>query len=343
MPVDIPILAVKPTENGDPPTFWCLPAWFPLVTSWDAQFRKTFINTACKHSDECEVPPDQLRQMVEAELRKMKVWGDKALTLDAYTIARNIQSEFGDGSPAERAAVGLAAVNRARAAGASNVTAHFLHRTKGTYGKQIGSTRPASTAQDPSVANLLLAALIASGAIRDFTNGATHYFDRVTQDYMNQKNPDNNPAGEDLYLDWTGGGDFLTWLGHLPGVRAWRLALMKRRPDLRPRGEDTPELKSEKLAARAAIREAGLKAVLGMSRAPAPWDSCLEAISDTAKRVTGISGASFGDPELELLEDREGLAIAGFCLFISGVAGLAIGSLGGRRRRSSQGSWRRHA
>lgn len=332
MAVEIPPLAVKPTESGDPPMFWCLPSWYPLVASWDSQFRKTFINTPCKRTDECEVAPEQLRQLVERELRKLPVWGNRPLTLDALTTARNIQSEFGDGTPAERAAIGLAAGNRARAAGDPSVTAHLIHQTKGTYGKQTGSIRPASTAQDPSVANLLLGDLIASGAIRDFTGGATHYFDRVTQDFMNKKNPDNNPAGEDLYLDWTGGGDFLTWLGHMPGIRTWRLALMKRRPDLKPRAEDPPELRAEKIAARAAIRDAGQKAVMGISRSPAPWDSCLQALSQTARRATGIGG-DFGDPELELLEDREGIAIAGFCLFLAGVSGLAIGSLARRRRR----------
>jgi hypothetical protein len=332
MAVQIPILAVKPAANGDPPYFWCLPTWYPLVASWDSQYGKTFLTTACKNTEECSVPPEQLRQQVELALKQFPVWGDRTLTLDAYTIARNMQSEFGEGTPAERAAIGLAAVNRARAAGALSVTANYIHQTKHTYGKQ-GPGRPASTAQDPSVSNLLLGYLIASGAIRDFTGGATHYFDRVTQDFMNGRNPASNPAGEDLYLDWTGGGDFLTWLGHFPGIRPWRLALLKRRPDLKPTSDDAQALRTEKLKARAAIRDAGQKAVMGVSRAPAPWDSCIEAVSEAAQRVTGISGFELGDPALAALEDRQGIAVAGFCLFLAGVSGLAIGSMSGRRRR----------
>ena len=275
------------------PADWCLPSFYSTVKAWEEQFGFSrpggpmFLRSGCGVDDDCnEKPqsclprsincsPEAMRADAEAKLRSLgdKVWPSrKVLTLDTYALARNLNSEFGSGSPTEKVAVALVAMNRAIALDGSKphsegwIANHLIGSTR-RFGRQVGQTRPAATTQDPSVADVLIADYVLSatksGELADITWGATHYLDRFSQDGMRQRaiqNGDTTPpaGGSEVFGSWSDGGDVLTWVGHVPDIRPWRLMLMRRRPDLRQQGK-----------VRAAIRAAGLEAIKGKNR-PAP-------------------------------------------------------------------------
>ena len=321
-----PRLVVKKDKaTKEPPPDWCLPTFHQAIVELEEKWGKTPLRSKCAHEDDCPETPEDLRAAAEAELRKLgAVPPAYVLPLDVYTAGRNLRSEFSDGTPEEKAAIILAGINRAREEGATTLTEHLIHRTKKNYGRQIGTTRPASTAQDPTVADVLIAQMIFSGLetgeITDITHGATHYLDRVSQDFMRQKsiaanaeNPEVElvPSGEDVYLSWTEGGDYLTWVGHIPNVRPTRLFLFRRMRELRPDTDDAADLKRKKVKLRAEIREAGLKAIRGTNRAPAPWDSCAED-ADAAAAL------------------RAGVMVGGATLAFGAAIGLAVGVIASR-------------
>src|SRR5882724_9031557 len=114
MALEIPILSIPVDDKGKPAAWWCLPYWHNGVADWIKDY-STRLNTDCPNNDDCSVDPDTLRAQTEAVLQQMTVWGaNKPLSLDVYTIARNIASEFDNGNPEEQAAIAFAAINRAK-------------------------------------------------------------------------------------------------------------------------------------------------------------------------------------------------------------------------------------
>jgi hypothetical protein len=281
------------------PSDWCLPSFYPIVKDWEARFGfgrtggPLIVRSGCAVIDDCtergagciakavNCSPEAMRADAEAKMRGLgaDIWdAAKPLSLDTYALARNLMSEFGSGSPVEKVAVAMVAMNRATALDGSRpftqgwISGHLLDRKNGLFGRQIGQLRPAATTSDPSVADVLVADYVLramqSGEMTDVTWGATHYLDRFSQDGMRARalqNGDSTPpaGGSDVFGSWSDGGDVLTWVGQIPDVRPWRLLLMRRRPELRR----DPK-------ARAAIRAAGLDAIKGKNRPPALTRVC---------------------------------------------------------------------
>lgn len=310
-----PLLRVA---KDSPPADWCLPSFYPLVKGWEDQFGfgraggPMILRSGCAVIDDCtergsgciakavNCSPEAMRADAEAKMRGLgeAVWGAaKPLTLDTYALARNLMSEFGSGTPVEKVAVALVAMNRATALDGAKpftqgwISGHLLDRKNGLFGRQIGQIRPAATTSDPSVADVLIADYVLramqSGEMADVTQGATHYLDRFSQDGMRVRavqNGDTTPpdGGSAVFGAWSDGGDVLTWVGQIPDVRPWRLMLMRRRPELR---------KDPK--ARAAIRAAGLDAIKGKNRPPTPTRGCFNP-SALARTVMASSFGAVG-------------------------------------------------
>lgn len=274
---------------SDAPRWWCVPGWHAMIVGWDKAYGLVPASTTCNGAYDCNEDPEAMRGAAEQILIGLGLIPlGVTLPIDAYTLARNIHSEFGEGTPEERVAVAFAGLNRYREEKAASLTAHLLG-TRGKYGDQIGTARPASTKFDPNVADLLLAFYVfngwSGGWLEDPTLGATHFFDRVSQDAMNARDPGNNPPSLAVYNDWVGGGDYLTWVGHVPNVRPHRLALFKRRYEL---AQDPNE--------RAVAREAGWKAITGQNRAPRPLATCpftlASAVQDLSAKIQAFTSGN---------------------------------------------------
>lgn len=263
-----------------PPADWCLPNVVSIINWYDLAFGEKHKGgpviipspgNACAFTTDCSLTPTQLRDNADQWLIKngFKNANDTPTPLDVYSMARNLRSEFGNGTIMERLCIVWSAINRMLDEGSDSVTANLIG-TKGNYGRQIGRQRPASTMQDPSVVDLWISQLVyadyaVNGTLNDPSNGAAVYFDRVSQDAVHAKTPDGNPSAVDVYDSWSTGGDWLLWVGHIPDVRPFRLLLFKHYKDLRA-ANDT--------RTRATINALGKQAMLGQNRAPkAYWCS----------------------------------------------------------------------
>lgn len=315
MAIDRRIDPLLRVSIASPPSDWCLPSFYSTIKAWEDQFGfgradgPMFLRSGCGVDDDCiEKPasclaksincsPEAMRADAEAKMRGLgnDVWpATKVLTLDTYALARNVMSEFGSGTPTEKVAVALVAMNRAIALDGAKphsdgwISNHLLGSTR-RFGRQVGQIRPAATTQDPSVADVLLADYVLnatkSGELSDITWGATHYLDRFSQDGMRQRAIQSGDAtppdgGSTVFGAWSDGGDALTWVGHVPDVRPWRLMLMRRRPELR-----------QQTKTRAAIKAAGLEAIKGKNRPAATSRVCFNPSVFKQSAIVSAVGA----------------------------------------------------
>lgn len=261
-------------ERVVPPADWCLPGTVALIDAWEQKYGRTreggpvlIPSGSCSHVPDCPEKPDKLTAAADAWLRQRGIRPADAppLPIDVYTLARNVRSEFGSGTAMEKLSIAWVAINRMLMDKDESITAHLLG-TFGTFGRQIGSRRPASTQQDPSVADILIANHVYTswklrGTEEDPTFGAVSYFDKVSQDAMNAKNPASNPPSMSVYESWSMGGNWLTWAGHVPDVRPYRLLLFSIRKDLRAENNTRERLR---------IFGLGRQSLLGQNRAPRP-------------------------------------------------------------------------
>ena len=176
--------------------------------------------------------PEAMRANAEAQLRRLAPGlFSGSLSLDAYTLARYMQSEVGDHTIEERVAVGEAAVNQAKRRGKSilNVLLYNQgpgHPNYGFYGPIHGpegvSTAPyqrwASTSRDPTTLTLLLANLVMTGRSNNFARGALDQWGPeawVKDGQTRLTNFVKSLTQSNLY-----------WVGPLPGVDHWRTFLV---------------------------------------------------------------------------------------------------------------------
>ncbi len=177
--------------------------------------------------------PEQLRAQAEDKMHELG-W-DGSLSLEAYTLARYMQGEVGDGSLEERVAVGEAAVNRAKLEGLSDANDILLYRqpighpNRGFYGPIHGpggvTTAPygrwATTNVDPTFLTAILADLVSRGETADFSNGAD-----------DQDGIEYSAAFPDIPAYVRGlARRHKFWVGLLPGVDHWRTFLQTTVPD----------------------------------------------------------------------------------------------------------------
>ena len=187
------------------------------------------LRSGCRVGTDGNIPcvPEALRASAEKQLQASGLWAaDKPLDLATYTLARNIQSEVGNGTIEERIAVGESTVNRGKLGGLppqDAVLAVALFRQPSRLYGQINvpgvkTGRFTSTSKDPSVLNTLLADLILSGKSGNFNLGADDQDGLEYQKYF--------PVPMRRVLEYARNGSY--WVGPLPGVDHWKLALFRK-------------------------------------------------------------------------------------------------------------------
>jgi hypothetical protein len=213
----------------------CYPSWHaiyaPLATGTQVT---VFSGCGLNAAGNIGCAPETMRANAEAQLKRLAPANlfDGRLSLDAYTLARYMQSEVGSGPVEERVAVGEAAVNRAKLEGLSQGVLSLLlfrqragHPNRGFYGPIHGpsgvTTAPygrwASTSKDPTVLTLLLAKLILSGGTANFARGA--------DDQVGLEHTAAFPDPAAFVRRQAEQGDY--WVGPLPGVDHWRTFLVR--------------------------------------------------------------------------------------------------------------------
>lgn len=182
--------------------------------------------------------PESMRAQAQGVLRAWGYWSIlRSLPLTVYTLARYMASEVGSHSIETRAAVGMAAINRAKLEGLADVNALLLYRqgtgspNRGYYGPIHGSGgtghpygRWAATSQDPSLADILLADFLLGGGDTGWARGADDQADLTST--ANFPNPVATVRGF--------GSQRSYWIGPLPGVDHRVTYLIARRNDIEP-------------------------------------------------------------------------------------------------------------
>ena len=208
----------------------CYPWWH---TTYEPLRRgqQVFIRSGCQTVDgNVQCDPEAMRANAEKQLDGIL---DGKLSLEAYTLARYMQAEVGNGTLEERVAVGEAAVNRAKLGKLKRGVLDLLlyrqgnpaHPNYGKYGpihSPAGVTsapygRWASTSQDPTVLTIIMAKLVADGKTGNFNRGADD------QDGLEYTAAFPDPAAKVRYAASKGN----YWIGLLPGIDHWHTFLWK--------------------------------------------------------------------------------------------------------------------
>lgn len=183
------------------------------------------------------------------------------VSLEAYTLARYIQSEVGGGPVPERVAVAQAAINRVKYVEKLGSILNLLlyrqpagHPNRGFYGPIHGPTpagggltapygRWAATSADPTVANLKLAAAILNDDIpSDFAKGADDQ--NGPQVFIAKYGIDYAVANVQ-----SRGALRKYWVGPLPGVNPLRTMLYRTLPSVAPTSDMGKQLIARGVAA----------------------------------------------------------------------------------------------
>jgi len=209
----------------------CLPAWHPKLRAVLA--RDVKVPSGCPVDGSGNIPcrPDTLRAKAEALLVGRGLWRG-ALSLDAYSLGRNIATEVGAGTtPEEMVALAEASVNQAKRRGKS-VSALILTASSGNAGwygpihgpSGVGSApygRWTASSKDPTLATLTVADFVLRGESGNFTHGAD---DQLGLEYF------DDPVG--LMQRHATNGQY--WVGPLPGVDPWRITLFRTMKSVKP-------------------------------------------------------------------------------------------------------------
>ena len=230
----------------------CLPDWIHRY----AAIPNTTVSSGCSVNAQGNVPCDPA-----AMARAAGAAIGRAVSLEAYTLARYVTSEVGTRSVAERVAVAQAAVNRVKnTEGLGSVLNLLLYRqptghpNRGYYGPIHGSElsapygRWAATSRDPALSNIIIAIDVLNGTIpTSFAKGAD-----------DQYGPEILVRKQGLEVTQNGvrrrGGERRYWVGPLPGVDHQRTFLYTTRKDVDPTSELGRALIARGVAAIAAPR-----------------------------------------------------------------------------------------
>lgn len=230
---------------------YCLPPWRTKFLRFTAN--RTIVKSGCATANgrvQCE--PEKMRLGAESFLRKLGLWRTKkALSLEAYTLARYTSSEIGSGTPEEKVAVMQCAINRAKLEKLrGGVVELLLFRRKGAVGYGAygpihgpGMNAPygrwASTSRDPGIDDLLIADFVLSGKAGDFARGGDDQFGPGVE------GDTHHPAGWALRSLPKKAESRNYWVGVIPGVDHWKTFIFRNRRDIAP----TSELGKKLLAA----------------------------------------------------------------------------------------------
>lgn len=203
--------------------------------SWHSRFAplvggpadRTILRSGCSPdaNGNIQCAPETMRAGAEKQLQASEFWPrGKPLDLATYTLARYMQSEVGSGTVVERAAVGEAAMNRARlrkqdANGLLLYTQpNRLYGQINVPGKGNINKRWAATSRDPSVLTTLLADLVISGRSENVSRGADD------QDGLEFKKYFPVPMNR-ILSEARNSGRY--WVGPIPGVDHWKTTLFR--------------------------------------------------------------------------------------------------------------------
>jgi hypothetical protein len=221
----------------------CLPWWHTQF----AALPRTRISSGCSLSGgNIQCAPESMRRAAEAKMRALGY--NISLSLNEYSLARNISSEVGSGTPEEKVALGESTRNQAN----GNIVSVLLYRStmgsnRGYYGSVGGgSGRWSSTARDPAIDDILIAKFVLAGKSKNFAKGAN---DQMGMDLVRKKDasgPRNSVLVNARQRDY--------WVGPLPGVNHWHTFLYARRPSIDPNSAEGRALVNRALAAVADTR-----------------------------------------------------------------------------------------
>lgn len=190
--------------------------------------------------------PTSMRASVDAQLHELGLFRPHdTLSLDAYSIARNIQSEASTGSLAEKAAIAQSALNRARRDGIS--ISQLTMRDGTRYARQMGRNPRVASSQDPTWQDVVLAIMALRGELQGTAKGATHYFSPKVQDSLYRQGRVSSDRW-DIYNRWTKSWGY-AWVGPIGGIDPHKQFLM------REVDKDSPEFW--------AMHEAGKRSLAG--------------------------------------------------------------------------------
>lgn len=207
----------------------CVPHWRDVVLSARTAAKRSglrrFSVASCPLREDGIVncDPRMMRAAVESKLHATGLY-TRPLSLDAYSVARNIASEAGtDADPAEKIAIGEAAVNRARRDEMS--IARLTLKDGRWYARQRGKNPRVASSRDPQLEDVIAADLVLDGRTGNFARGATHYFSPRGMDWLFREGRTDSDRW-DVFERWTKSFG-LAWVGELPGINPETQFLMK--------------------------------------------------------------------------------------------------------------------
>lgn len=187
-----------------------------------AKLRALFVQGCRPGADKIiRCSPELMRGRTEERLRALGLYRPTdRLTLEAYAMARNIASEAGQGSGAEKLAIGEVLLNRARRG--KGVTSLTL-KDGSFFARQRGSNPPVSSVRDPNWEDIVAAELVLTGRSGNISRGATHYFSPRAMDFLFRREQVRRDRFG-LYDSWSRS---LVWVGYVPGVDLERQFFMR--------------------------------------------------------------------------------------------------------------------
>ncbi len=217
----------------------CIPDWYHDVLAERVRAKSAGVldkplgwAAGCQVVDgvvECE--PQGMRSRTEAQVKKLGLrpasW---KLSLDTYSIARNIRSEAGTGADAIPIKVVYAESALTRARGDKGSISALTMKDGKWYGKQSGSNPSVATSKDPTWDDIVIAELAQAGKFNDFSRGTTHYFSPRIMDAWHAKGKGKNALQtfETWSHGWGSTRDGWIWVGELPGIDHREHFLMKK-------------------------------------------------------------------------------------------------------------------
>lgn len=178
--------------------------------------------------------PEAMRRYTEDYLHSQTSWTGR-LSLEAYSLARNIASEHGNGTPETKVALALSTLGQARL---RSTSAHKLitqnNIQPGTYGQinfasvetEQQVRRWTASSKNPSLQDLAVALFVLNGhagAPGDPTNFARGADDQAHVSIFRPKG-----GNRDGFLRHADNQKY--WVGNIPGIDPHDMVLMRRMP-----------------------------------------------------------------------------------------------------------------
>jgi hypothetical protein len=208
----------------------CIPVWIHALYAERVRAKAAGVldepmgyTAGCQLTDEGIVncDPESMRSRAEARIKALGLYPrNRTLSLDAYSIARNIRSEAGDGRAAIPIKVVYAEAALTRAALGDKTITQLTMRDGKHYGKQRGSNPSVSSRTDPNWEDIVIAEMAIAGAFHSFGRGTTHYFSPRIMDawHAKGKGKDALATFETWSHGWSSDREGLIWVGELPGI-----------------------------------------------------------------------------------------------------------------------------